>query len=401
MRTVRPWQGACGTLLVACGGRTGLEGPTVSASDASADTSVNDSSVLLAVGGTQTYYRSSDGTLFVWGANWDGVLNTDAGVDGDVGVAHPTPVVAPTFGYAVAIRPMPAGNCILYRSGDVGCWGWNGLGGVDGIESLPKPPPGVVVVKNATSIAGQRSHCARLMDNSVQCWGYPLPCEGTFGVYPPQPPHRRMDLESLDTLSLGDDGACGLVGTTVRCCGSNAHGDLGDGTTVSRNTLGTVPQPTKAESVSYGFVTTPCALMLDSTVECWGWNALGQIGDGMLGGIRTQPTRVIGLANVTRITDGGLHNCALLTDHTARCWGNNANGQLGDGTTTHRATPVPVLSPTGASGWQVAEIQAGGEFTCAIDLVGKVWCWGRNQYGQLGDGTTANRSLPTQVTGLP
>ncbi|MEZ5382018.1 MAG: hypothetical protein R2754_09525 [Microthrixaceae bacterium] len=84
-----------------------------------------------------------------------------------------------------------------------------------------------------------------------------------------------------------------------------------------------------------------CALKADGTAACWGWNILGQLGDGTTTD-RSTPTLVDGLTNVTAITAGGVHSCALKQDGTAACWGSNSSGQLGDGTTTKSLTPTPV-----------------------------------------------------------
>ena len=394
-------------LLFGCGARTGLDAEIPSQDAASLDASLLDGSqersALLAVGGTEAFYQTADGGIFAWGGSWDGVLNSDAGLDANAAVIpHPTPMPVPSLGYAKAMAPIGVGNCILDTGGQVSCWGWNGLGAVDGVGSKGKPPPGVVVVTHARSLSGARFHCARLDNNSVQCWGYPVACEGPApGQLAPQPPHRRTDLEPLANLSIGDEGLCGMDGTTVRCCGSNSVGQLGDGTTNDRNALAAVKLPAGARSVSYGWTVTPCAVMLDSTVECWGWNDLGQVGDGTIGGIRPLPVPVAGLKDVDRVAVGGRHSCALLRDHTARCWGGNLDGEIGDGTTTNRPSPVPLRSPTGYGNWLLSDIQTGGGFTCAVDMDGKVWCWGRNEYGQLGDGTTVNRTVPTRVVGLP
>jgi alpha-tubulin suppressor-like RCC1 family protein len=137
-----------------------------------------------------------------------------------------------------------------------------------------------------------------------------------------------------------------------------------------------------------------CAIKGDSTVACWGFNAYGQLGDGST----TQsliPITVSGLSGVAALSAGFYNSCALKTEGTVVCWGYNANGQLGDGSTTQRLSPTAVPSLSG-----VAALSTGANHTCALKTDGMVACWGSNFNGSLGDGSTTNRLSPTAVSGL-
>jgi alpha-tubulin suppressor-like RCC1 family protein len=131
-------------------------------------------------------------------------------------------------------------------------------------------------------------------------------------------------------------------------------------------------------------------------VWCWGDDADGQLGNG---GATDSPTpvRASSITGVTAIAAGGGHTCALTSAGGVECWGFNSYGQVGDGTTTNRASPVPVSGL--ASG--VTAIAAGNNHTCALTASGTVQCWGFGFYGQLGNASIASSSVPVAVTALP
>ena len=134
-----------------------------------------------------------------------------------------------------------------------------------------------------------------------------------------------------------------------------------------------------------------CALLVDNTVKCWGYNDSGQLGDGTTTD-STTPVSVSGIDNATAISSGLIHTCALLSNNTLKCWGNNGKGRLGDGTTTDRATPDSVSDIDNATA-----ISSGAKHNCAVLSDNTLQCWGGNSHGQLGDGTTTYRHTPVSV----
>ncbi|WP_253908854.1 RCC1 domain-containing protein [Corallococcus exiguus] len=136
------------------------------------------------------------------------------------------------------------------------------------------------------------------------------------------------------------------------------------------------------------------ALKQDGTVWAWGYNVYGQIGDGTTTN-RSTPVQVAGLTSVTALASGAYHTLALKQDGTVWAWGHNSYGQLGDGTTTDRIAPVQVAGLT-----SVAALAGDGHHSLALKQDGTVWAWGYNLFGQLGDGTTTQRRTPIQVPGL-
>ena len=139
-----------------------------------------------------------------------------------------------------------------------------------------------------------------------------------------------------------------------------------------------------------------CALTNAGGVQCWGRNDVSQLGDGTLVN-STTPIDVVGLeTGVAAIAAGDAHTCALTTAGGVKCWGRNSFGQLGDGTTVDRATPVDVSGLTSG----VSAVAAGASHTCAVTTAGGANCWGTNSSGQLGDGTPLFRTTPVDVIGF-
>jgi alpha-tubulin suppressor-like RCC1 family protein len=301
-----------------------------------------------------------DGTVECTGRNLEGELGNGTFTDSST----PVPVQDQNGGIlsgVVALTATSMGNCALLDTGFVKCWGndWYGELGDAGHQTTTTRPfadfvPGV---SNVVAIDGGWDHmCAVIDGGSLVCWGSNNEAQqGNGNISNPVPPAT----------------VTGLLGKVV--------------------------------AVSLGYYDT-CAVLDDGTAECWGYNQYGELGTG---GITDAPyalptpTRVQSLSGqaltgIAAISAGYLHTCALLTNGAVDCWGNNGNGQMGNGTVANDVpSPVPVLLPVAAT-----SIGSGGFHTCATVAGGGVYCWGRNYVGQIGDGTTNQANLPVAVPGL-
>jgi alpha-tubulin suppressor-like RCC1 family protein len=262
-------------------------------------------------------------------------------------------------------------------------------------------PQSVVGLAGATDIRGAMEFtCALAGGGQVWCWGDPSSGGLGNGVFTGMaaPPAAVSGLAGAVAISVGESHACAIMADqTVQCWGANTTGELGDGTLSVFSTPTPVLGLSGAVSVACGSFHT-CALLDDGSVRCWGQNVDAELGNGPPSSdLATMPVPVAGLGGVTTLAAGSTHTCALLDNGTVRCWGNAILGQSGTATPANAFTidvPTTVAGVAGAT-----SVVAGDNFTCALVTGGSVKCWGENTSGQLGDGSKPNdMNNPVPVT---
>lgn len=352
-------------------------------------------------------------------------------------------------GTGTAIHYQPAlvaagglATCAIRSDSMADCWGQQPKVG-DGTTTNRSTPTATSGGVRFTSIVGSPTHfCGVASDNALYCWGQNAFADVTGAAISSTKPMKLASAVAWTIAAAGYQHNCALASDqTAYCWGYNDLNQLGDNTAKS-----TTPRFAPA-SVSGGFKFKTvvsgsyhsCALSLDGSAFCWGFNGNGQLGNGGSGASTTaaSPTAVtstdlfqaigagetwtcglttagrvscwgtVSSTNVTQTTPkaypdapvfttlsvGRTHACALTADGTPYCWGNNADGQLGDSTTTERPNPTPV-----AGGLKFSSISAGYAHTCGRTKAdGSVACWGLNSAGELGDNSAANRLTPRYI----
>ncbi|MDX6206373.1 MAG: hypothetical protein QOF39_2430, partial [Frankiales bacterium] len=342
------------------------------------------------------------------------------GVSKGFTVTVAAPIVAPPVIAApvISTTSLPAGithhpySATLAASGGSGALSWTAATGTlpaglslstAGVISGTPAAAGVGHVTVTVTDAGARTASVTLTltvtlaTGTLSAWGYNGQAQLGDGIRPDRDlPVQVAGLAGVTKIAAGYRTGYALVGGGVVAYGVGFHGELGNGGTAFS------AAPVQVSGLTTGVLAISAgsgsgyALASDHTVWAWGVGTDGQLGNGAYQDSLV-PVQVSGLTNVSAIAGGEAAGYALRTDGTVWAWGQNFQGELGDGTTTGSAVPVQV---TGLSGQPVTAIAAGGPNGYALMTDHTVRAWGYNGYGQVGDGTTTDRTAAVAVSGL-
>jgi alpha-tubulin suppressor-like RCC1 family protein len=376
-------------------------------------------------GARATIVLKSDGTVWTWGANFNGKLGIGLDSTNYPRSLVPVEVHGPgNFGYLNSIRAVMGGeihNVALKSDGTVWAWGWNGFGqlGTGNTNDAYAPvQTGLTAVPPLTSVVqlGGRPYFTLAVKSDGTIWAWGMNQFGQMGngtVNPFSGPPVTVPVQVSNSGAGGainhplqatcgyQFGAALTTNGTVWTWGSGTHGELGNGTTGSSYTPNQVPGLTNITAISAGWFHI-LARKSDGTVWAWGNNTDGELGDGSVFN-RSNAVQVINLSNIVAVSGGDSHSSALAADGTVWKWGRNDVGELGNGLAGPGANPVPakiLADKFGAGFSNIVMVSARDYHNIAVKADGSVWMWGANDQGQCGVGNTNSVLRPTPVVGL-
>ena len=349
----------------------------------------------IAGGGIHSLAICNDSTVNTWGDNFYYQLG-----DGTTTTGSNVPVYASSLTGIIAISGGGLHSLSLKDDSTVWAWGRNLEGQLgNSTNTNSNVPVQVNSLTGITAVAGGGYHSLALKsDSTVWVWGSNIYGQlGNGTTTSSNVPLQVSSLTGVVAIAAGLNHSLALKkDSTVWAWGSNSWGQLGDGTTTDRDLPVQVAYLSGATAIAAGKEHS-LALKNDSTVWTWGFNSYGQLGNGT--GITSSniPVGVSSLTGVIAIAHGGSHHSlALKNDSTVWAWGRNNYGQLGNGTNTNSNVPVAVSSLTG-----VTAISKGEQHSLALKSNGTLWAWGNNSFsGALGNGTYTDSNVPVQVMGL-
>jgi len=337
------------------------------------------------------------GGVRCWGNNQFGQL----GSAGATSSAMPLAVVGLESG-VLAIEAGVDSSCALTTAGGVKCWGRNDSGALgDGTTTSRFAAVDVKGLgSGATAVAvGYGDACAVMASGKLKCWGAGGAGALGSGVLVDSslvPVDATVALSRVRAVASGNGFTCAITIAGVRCWGMGRTGQLGNGWTADvAKGVDVVGLGSDVAEIS-ALMNHVCVLRSNGEVHCWGDGQNGQLGNGMPYERRLPATVAAMAEGVVSIASGSQHTCAIRKDNALECWGDNTEGELGNGTKLSSPWPVDLLGV----GTGLAGVATGQDHTCATSVDGRAFCWGWNASGQLGDGSYTTRASPLAVANL-
>ena len=291
-----------------------------------------------------------------------------------------------------------------------------GIGVIMAVQWLTRPTEALMPTASSSQVKVDQANYRLYQSSSSATPGAPLAADNTAATLPQTGAsfRVRVGVENKEDLMLAKHiiGGFGYVCAValdgrVYCWGSNSNGKIGSGNTSSA----LVPSAVKISGALVGKVIKQiepssagnhsCVIASDDKAYCWGHNGFGQLGNNntvnSLNPVAVDTAGVLASKTIKQIASGGISSCVIASDDKAYCWGSNNFGQLGNGNLKNSSTPTPVSTTGVLAGKTIKQITAGNSYFCVIASDDKAYCWGSNSSGQLGNNSTINSGVPVAV----
>ena len=291
-------------------------------------------------------------------------------------------------------------SCAVATDGGILCWGRGQDGEIGDYKWTDRATPSRIASDSlfVSVVSGAFHSCGLTESGAAVCWGWnPYGQLGNGEAYGAHGPGAITGDLRFSKLTAGAYHTCGLTEEgEAWCWGHNDYGQLGNGTDEGTPSPALVTGGLRFNDLSAGALHT-CGVTMDDEAWCWGLNRHGQLGNGTVENT-LEPHLVSGGHRFAAIAAGVSHTCALTNAGRARCWGMNEFGELGNGSRGRPGLPEIAVPDNVAGGeYTFKSISAGAQVTCAITTSGEGMCWGRGEYGQIGDGAATHRNTPRYV----
>jgi alpha-tubulin suppressor-like RCC1 family protein len=342
----------------------------------------------VSAGDSHTCGVRSNGKLYCWGADYAGQVG-DGSNDGD-GAPYPRRIGA--FEDWSAVSAGGSHTCGIRHGGKLYCWGGDYTGQIgngNGYDSNVISPKRIGSLEDWSNVSAGRLHtCGVRKNGKLYCWGMDINGQvgDGDGSSDKSAPVRIGTHEDWSTVDAGSDHTCGVrTNGKLYCWGWDNLGQVGDGNggsdtrVTAPRRIGTLEDWSK---VSTGAIHS-CGIRHGGKLYCWGNDGNGQIGDGGSDKDKSAPVRVGTFEDWSNVSAGIIHTCGIRTNGRLYCWGNDSKGQLGDGFLQHDGATGPRRIGT-FEDW--SKVSAGAAHTCGVRKNGKLYCWGSDDEAQIGNG---------------
>ncbi|MDG0815430.1 RCC1 domain-containing protein [Bdellovibrio svalbardensis] len=359
----------------------------------------------------------ADSKVYCWGQNSHGQLGNNSAVSSNMPVAVDVSAITPTPQF-IEVQAGAQHTCARTVDSRVFCWGASGSGRLGAVASGDQLTPlevknGPGALKNVFKLSvGENHNCALTADGKISCWGE-QGADGRLGnnafVFSQDP--VAVDVSGLlgkrgfAQLSAGYNHTCGVnTAGKVYCWGNGAKGQLGSGNSTRNSpyeiTMTSVTGGAAFKQVEVGYEFS-CALATDGKIYCWGDNPEGQLGNGNSISygvpVPVDTSSITSFLGFKSLSVGKSHACGLHADGTLYCWGYGYFGQLGRNTPLSSNKPVAVVTSSTPGLGLIKQVDLGDLHSCVNTANGKAYCWGYGAQGRLGNNSTSDRSLPVAV----